>query len=338
MKSARVSRLFLALGVAVSSRVVAQPFGIAGPEFRVNSYTTFGESGPAVAIDAIGGFLVAWTAGGGLDGQNLGVFARRFFPSGAPASDDFRVNSYTTESQSRVAVAPLASSGGSFVVVWKNGGGGYDVVGQRYASSGAALGGEFPVSTTGAVDSVDPLAVSYGPSEFVVAWKRNGVGLSTIMARRFASTGAALSGEFQVNAAALSASHPAAAFDPNGDFVVAWSESDGFYNGIFARRFTSAGLPTGGDLQVNTYVPEVQSGPVIAQSSGRFVIAWNSHLQARADYGVYARRPCQSLAGDGTGNGVIDVADVFFLINFLFAGGPPPVHSVDRNGDGRPNG
>src|SRR5258706_12793982 len=104
MKSARVSRLFLALGVAVSSRVVAQPFGIAGPEFRVNSYTTFGESGPAVAIDAIGGFLVAWTARGGLDGQNLGLFARRFFPSGAPAPDGCPVNSHTTANQSPGAV------------------------------------------------------------------------------------------------------------------------------------------------------------------------------------------------------------------------------------------
>jgi hypothetical protein len=28
--------------------------------------------------------------------------------------------------------------------------------------------------------------------------------------------------------------------------------------------------------------------------------------------------------GDANGDGVVDIADVFFLINFLFAGGPPP--------------
>src|SRR5258706_2610981 len=162
MKSARVSRLFLALGVAVSSRVVAQPFGIAGPEFRVNSYTTFGESGPAVAIDATGGFLVAWTAGGGLDGQNLGVFARRFFPSGAPASDDFRVNSYTTESQSRVAVAPLASSGGSFVVVWESGGSSFHQDGSgariflRLVTSSRPGASDFRVDTITTRDTTRP--------------------------------------------------------------------------------------------------------------------------------------------------------------------------------------
>jgi hypothetical protein len=29
--------------------------------------------------------------------------------------------------------------------------------------------------------------------------------------------------------------------------------------------------------------------------------------------------------GDVNGNGATDVADVFFLINFLFAGGPAPL-------------
>ncbi|HNX50316.1 MAG TPA: hypothetical protein PKL08_09135 [Thermoanaerobaculaceae bacterium] len=29
--------------------------------------------------------------------------------------------------------------------------------------------------------------------------------------------------------------------------------------------------------------------------------------------------------GDLNGNGAIDVQDVFYLINFLFAGGPAPV-------------
>jgi hypothetical protein len=33
-------------------------------------------------------------------------------------------------------------------------------------------------------------------------------------------------------------------------------------------------------------------------------------------------------------NGAVDVADVFYLINNLFAGGPPPVCSGDVNADG----
>jgi hypothetical protein len=37
--------------------------------------------------------------------------------------------------------------------------------------------------------------------------------------------------------------------------------------------------------------------------------------------------------GDVDGSGSIDLADVFYLINFLFAGGPPPAGIADPNGD-----
>ncbi len=30
-------------------------------------------------------------------------------------------------------------------------------------------------------------------------------------------------------------------------------------------------------------------------------------------------------AGDANGDGVVTVADIFYLINFLFTGGPPPI-------------
>ena len=40
-----------------------------------------------------------------------------------------------------------------------------------------------------------------------------------------------------------------------------------------------------------------------------------------------------SLSGDVNGDGHIDVADVFYLINSLFAGGPPPIGWADVSGD-----
>jgi len=38
--------------------------------------------------------------------------------------------------------------------------------------------------------------------------------------------------------------------------------------------------------------------------------------------------------GDVNGDGSVTVADVFFLINFLFASGPIPIGEADVNGDG----
>jgi hypothetical protein len=38
-------------------------------------------------------------------------------------------------------------------------------------------------------------------------------------------------------------------------------------------------------------------------------------------------------AGDVNADGNVDIGDVFYLINYLFASGPAPVCSGDANGD-----
>jgi hypothetical protein len=40
-------------------------------------------------------------------------------------------------------------------------------------------------------------------------------------------------------------------------------------------------------------------------------------------------------SGDANGDGHVNVSDVFYLINALFASGPSPVHLSDVNGDGK---
>jgi hypothetical protein len=103
-----------------------------GPEFRHNTYTTSTQLRPAVTADASGNFVVVWRSFG-QDGSNYGVFGQRYLSSGAPLGAEFRVNTYTTNSQFRPAVASDGS--GSFVVVWDSytqDGAGYGVFGQRF--------------------------------------------------------------------------------------------------------------------------------------------------------------------------------------------------------------
>jgi hypothetical protein len=50
----------------------------------------------------------------------------------------------------------------------------------------------------------------------------------------------------------------------------------------------------------------------------------------RCDIGSYEH----THVGDANGDGTVSVADVFYLINSLFAGGAPPIGSADVNGDG----
>ena len=63
----------------------------------------------------------------------------------------------------------------------------------------------------------------------------------------------ALGSDFQLNTRTLGyQAFPAVASDADGDFVIAWhSDQDGSYFGVFAQRFSSAGLAVGGELAVN---------------------------------------------------------------------------------------
>jgi hypothetical protein len=50
-----------------------------GAEFRVNTYVTSDQMGPALAADDAGDFVVVWWSSG-QDGSNYGVFGQRYSP------------------------------------------------------------------------------------------------------------------------------------------------------------------------------------------------------------------------------------------------------------------
>jgi hypothetical protein len=116
--------------------VIARRFGPTGAplsgEFQVNTYTTGGQYYPAVATDRDGNFTVAWQSQG-QDGSQGAIVARQYDPGGVPLGDEFRVNTFTTSSQERAAVAAVAE--GDFVVAWHGhaqDGDSTGVFGQRY--------------------------------------------------------------------------------------------------------------------------------------------------------------------------------------------------------------
>ncbi|HKC24233.1 MAG TPA: dockerin type I domain-containing protein, partial [Thermoanaerobaculia bacterium] len=135
---------------------------------------------------------------------------------------------------------------------------------------------------------------------------------------------------------------PRVAMDGAGGFVVAW-QINAFSMGtplgidVGARRFLWNGAD-GGHWRVNTYATGNQVQPAVAWSYGDFVITWLGYGQdSPSDLGalVYAQRFTPGLHGDVNGDGKVDVSDVFYLINFLFASGPPPLGAADLNGEGK---
>jgi hypothetical protein len=103
--------------------------------------------------------------------------------------------------------------------------------------------------------------------------------------------------EFRVNEGTVGPQHsPDVAFQPDGGFVVVWSDpSDGSLFAVRARRYDAAGAPVGSPFQVNTYTTGSQQvynsvRNLVADDRGRFVVAWTSTGQDGSGDGVFARR------------------------------------------------
>jgi streptogramin lyase len=78
-------------------------------------------------------------------------------------------------------------------------------------------------------------------------------------------------------------------------------------------------------VQNPTFTPDV---------AGLFVFRLTASNSAGARISTVSLSAGISTPGDVNGDGQVTVADVFYLINDLFAGGPAPIGSGDTNGDG----
>src|SRR6185295_1852088 len=117
----------------------------------------------------------------------------------SPAGAEFRINTYTTDTQYNVAVA--TDGNGDFVVVWAS----YapdtrktDVFGQRFSASGAPRGGEFQINTYTTSYQDAPAVAADANGNFVVVWESQGQDGNAfgIVGRRFDAAGVPQGTEF----------------------------------------------------------------------------------------------------------------------------------------------
>jgi S-layer family protein len=275
-----------------------------GSEFVVNTYTTGEQYFCSIGMNARGRFVVAWQSYQ-QDGSRAGVFAQSFESSGLRAGGEFRVNAYTTDTQSRASVG--LDSAGNSVIAWRSAsvllpqdGDASGVFAQRFSATGAVQGGEFQVNgyTTEYQNRADVARAPDGA--FVVAWQsynQEGPGSGYgVYARRYAADGSSLGGEFRVNTYTTDdQARPSVAVDAAGNFVVAWTEyalRDGSLSSIRAQRFSAGGTALGSEFQVNSYTTGAQYWPQVgmALDGGAFVVAWTEYPRDGSGAGVFGRR------------------------------------------------
>ena len=237
-----------------------------GTEFRVNSFTMGAQSGPAVAMNGVGNFVIAWSSYS-QDGSGDGVYAQRYNATGAVQGAEFKVNTYTIGEQWFAAVAMDAA--GNFVITWHSNEqdeSSFGIYAQRYNAAGIGQGAEFRVNTYTTDQQMEPAVAMDDAGNFVIAWTswaQDG-SCDGVFAQYFNTTGAAQGAEFQVNTyTASDQANPAVAMNGAGNFTIAWDswEQDfpGSGQGIYAQRY---GV-------LDTTAPVIAPhGNVIAQAAG----------------------------------------------------------------------
>jgi hypothetical protein len=261
--------------VVAPASIAQEPLRL-GAEFQVNTYTTSRQQYPAVAGDTAGNFVVVWNSLGE-DGSNRGAFGRRFSASGVPLGAAFQVNSYTMGAQFFPQVS--RENDGDFVAVWDSprDGAERDIFAQRFSSTGAPVAAEFQVNAQTSGLQYLPRIDHDAAGGFVVVWYGPDADGNGVFGRRFNAAGAAVGDDFQVNVYTIFTQYlPDLAVEGDGDFVVVWQSDnqDGFNKGVFARRFTSAGV-AGVETQVNTVTVNDQRYPNVAiDGDGEYVVVW----------------------------------------------------------------
>ncbi|MBD2153421.1 Ig-like domain-containing protein [Leptolyngbya sp. FACHB-16] len=165
--------------------------GIAlGEAFQVNTSTASLQEAPRIAMDADGDFIVTWHSDG-QDGSGLGIYAQRFSRDGVALGNEFRVNTYTTDTQSDPQVAMDAD--GDFVITWQSNGqdgDGLGVYAQVFNKLGNRVGEEFRANTFTTYSQYRPQIAMDADGDFVITWEgygQNGSGIN-IYAQRFSLT------------------------------------------------------------------------------------------------------------------------------------------------------
>ncbi|MCX6922365.1 MAG: hypothetical protein NT154_03990 [Verrucomicrobia bacterium] len=282
--------LALAAPAVVLGQTNYLPIGV---EYAIGGSLPGDQASPQLGLKVSGGYLV-WEDNN-TDGDGLGISALRLDSSfSGSLGPSFRVNNIGVEDQEHPQVSLLHDGGAVFV--WQGGAQGYQHIYARVRSSSNEWAtADVQVNSFTNNYQVDPVVTTLANGNVAVAWASFNQVASTSMqdvyAQVLSPTGDKLTSELQVNQLVTSYNqrNPAIAALSDGRFVVVWlseqqtsSEANGntvAINGtasvdVYARIFTAAGVPSGGECLLNTSANTCSSPQVSAGAGGTFMVVW----------------------------------------------------------------
>jgi len=188
-----------------------------GQNFKVNEdqKDVFISSGPAIATNGNGDFVIIWSAGSSL--QNNGndhIYAQRYSFNGAASGNNFKVASLSSSNSSLYIRQSISTDeNDNFIITWKDKRDeNYDIYARRLTGDGAVLESDFKAGDTESKINeynhfvpTSPSIATYGNGNFFIWWEdyRNSEDdvyqKYDIYAQRFSGDGTAIGGNFRIS-------------------------------------------------------------------------------------------------------------------------------------------
>ncbi|MEM1206858.1 MAG: SdrD B-like domain-containing protein [Acidobacteriota bacterium] len=270
--------MLLTSGIALAQK----PIPIGG-EIVVNTVAENTQRDPEVAIDGSGNFAITWT--NAADRRNEEVSVQRFDFVGNKVGPEITANTTLANNQSFSTID--MSPAGDFVVVWHSRSqfppAIFSIIGQRFASDGNRIGGEFLLDP--GLTSIFPDVAMDDSGAFMAVWQGRPVSNfnTQVYGRAYDSSGVPFGPAFAVSDDPGFSYQPTIAAFPGGGWVVTWRADDA---SIVAQRIDGTGNLVGSEVVVTDSLLG-QSSNIGAGPNG-FVTAWWKNREDPE--GVYARR------------------------------------------------
>lgn len=263
---------------------------LAGGENLINEYSASGQTMPAMAILADGGYVITWTSDG-QDGSSTGVYARRFGKDGHGIGGEFLVNTLTAERQDSPFVTALPDGG--YLIVWETANAaatsGFGAYFQRYDALNQKVGPQTVLFDTAGTSvyrtSAEALVLNDGRVVFSYGWDDNSVADNSVVWIRIADKDLNwLTTTIPVASANVAAGDRVSKAGDltlleNGNFAVTWNDYTASATNweVRVRIYDPNGTPVTGSLAVGTpSTLGVSAGSrIVALQDGGFVVFYD---------------------------------------------------------------
>lgn len=272
-----------------------------GQVFQVSASTDW-KTDPAITIDNIENFVICW--GDDEEGSSSyygDLFFKRYDKNGAALGADTQVNTDIADNVTHSFPAIAVDRSGNYILCWLKWleGTSYDILGQRYTSTGEPVGENFQVNDNSiSYESwpgnwQGPVVAIDGQGNFLICWPSNMNGNWDIFAQCYNNSSVPHGINFKINDDPADADQicPAITADVNGNFVICWKDNRNGNSDIYAQRFIGNGQhPFGANYKVNNDVGNNgQGAPDVCLINEKIYYTWQDSRNSGQGWDILAR-------------------------------------------------